>query len=86
MSASVFIYWGVSAIAIMALLIVVRAARLKWRVRFGDFGWRTMAVYAVIGGAAIAYAIDVTITKEIALPEALQQDMRLPLPARETQN
>ena len=82
MSASVFIYWAASASAIMALLLVVRAARLKWRVRFGDFGWRSTVAYAVIGGAAIAYAIDVTTTKEIALPEALQQDMQLPLPAR----
>ena len=83
MSVSVIIYWVVSAIAILAVLIIVRAARLNWHVRFGDFGWRTMAVYAGIGGAAIAFAIDVTTSKEIALPEALQQDMQLPLPARD---
>lgn len=77
------VYWAVSAVAIMALLMVVRAARLKWRFRFDDFGWRPMAVYAVVGGAAIAYAIDVSTPKNIVLPEALLQDLQLPMPAKD---
>ena len=76
------VYWAVSAVAIMGLLMVLRAARLKWRFKIGDFGWRSMAVYGVIGGAAIAYAIDVATTKEVVLPDTLLQELPLAAPIK----
>lgn len=72
------IIWIICSAAILLALIFIRAKVLHRRVKLRDLDWKSVVVISMLLGAAPAFYYDQTRSRNVQIPETLEEHSVIP--------